>query len=93
MISPDDPSLTRTCIMHDHDSFDHSCPACNLAPRQARHRYAWGFEPRTCGVCGETKGGDPYRLCKCERTRDGLGDEQPHIPAVKESLTAQPPKQ
>lgn len=36
------------------------------------------FEKRRCTRCGEEKGGDPYRLCKCQREERGLGDTQPH---------------
>ena len=51
-------------------------------------KLAWGFEERTCTRCGETKGGNPYRLCKCQREDRGIMDgSQPHINA--EALHAQ----
>lgn len=40
--------------------------------------HLFGFEERACTRCGETKGGSPYRFCKCMRHEKGLGDEQPH---------------
>jgi hypothetical protein len=43
-------------------------------------KLAWGFEEMTCTRCGEVKGGNPYRLCRCQREDRGIMDgRQPHI--------------
>jgi len=53
----------------------------HLAPRQCQPLEAWGFEKRKCALCGEEKGGSPYRLCRCQREERGIMDgHQPHFP-------------
>ncbi len=47
-------------------------------PGGPQPRHPWGFEERTCSRCMEIKGGSPFRLCKCQREEEGLGDKQPH---------------
>ncbi len=64
---------------HNHDSFTHCCPVCGLAPRQIQPDTVFGFEKRTCTRCGEEKGGNPYRWCRCMREEEGI-DHQPHKP-------------
>lgn len=62
---------------HDHESFTKCCPECGLAPRQMQPETVFGFESRTCTICGQPKGGNPYRLCFCQMKEQGL-KEQPH---------------
>lgn len=47
-------------------------------PGGPQPKEAWGFEKRVCSVCGEIKGGNPFRLCRCQRAERGLAEVQPH---------------
>jgi hypothetical protein len=47
---------------------------------QINPKLAWGFEERVCSRCGETKGGNLYRLCRCQREERCIKDgQQPNL--------------
>lgn len=47
---------------HGHDSFEHSCPKCGLAPRQIQPLVPWGFEFLTEYIAPCHCGGAPVQI-------------------------------
>lgn len=88
---------------HDHNSFEHACPACGLAPRQIQPLTPWGYEflteslaPCACGGAPvQIEGGSPktFRFY-CQNAHSKLNNGRPcevttgEYPSIREAIYA-----